>query len=235
MSNSNKAIILSTVKTAGDNQMSLDLYLLDQTILKKEILFTLRFYLWDGDWISVGYHQKNIPNAWNELSAKGLVKIVKRPSGGGAVLHSGGITYAITFRKPEYKKFSYRLINNWLIKSFHDLGIILKNGTLKKAMIKENCFGTSYFSDLVDENGFKRIGSAQYWKQGSFLQHGEIQINPNNKLWLLIFGEEPPSSMQISLSKDQLIEYLKKTFLENYSNLSTKYIFLKHEDIMDYF
>ena len=30
----------------------------------------------------------------------------------------------------------------------------------------ENCFGTSYISDLVDKDGFKRIGSAQYRKKG---------------------------------------------------------------------
>ena len=38
--------------------MALDLHFLEKTISKVEILFTLRFYYWEGDWISLGYHQK---------------------------------------------------------------------------------------------------------------------------------------------------------------------------------
>ena len=98
--------------------MSLDLYFLDRTILDENILFTLRFYLWQGNWISIGYHQKDLPNHWIRLSEEGVIRIIKRPSGGGAVLHSGGITYALTFKKPTYRKFSYQVINNWLINYF---------------------------------------------------------------------------------------------------------------------
>ena len=38
----------------------------------------------------------------------------------GAVLHSGGITYALTFKKTYYKVLSYEMVNNWLIKSFEN-------------------------------------------------------------------------------------------------------------------
>ena len=158
--------------------MALDLHFLEKTISKVEILFTLRFYHWEGNWISLGYHQKTIPPHWEKLLEDGVIKIVRRPSGGGAVLHSGGITYALTFKKSSYNSFSYDLVNNWLIKSFDELGLRLERGHLKKSLIKENCFGTSYVSDLVDQYGFKRIGSAQYRKKGAFLQHGEIQLNP---------------------------------------------------------
>ena len=161
-----KALIISTAKLSGHQQMSIDINLLDKTISDNNILFTLRFYLWEGNWISIGFHQKNYPENWKDLKKEGLINIIRRPSGGGAVLHSGGITYALTFNKPEYKKFSYQFVNIWLIKSFALLGITLKNGSVKKGSIKENCFSTNYISDLVDENGHKRIGSAQYWKKG---------------------------------------------------------------------
>ena len=113
-----------------------------------------------------GYHQRTVPPHWEKLIEDGIIKIVRRPSGGGAVLHSGGITYAMTFKKSSYKSFSYDLVNNWLIKSFNELGLSLKRGNLRKSTIKENCFSSSCVSDLVDQNGFKRIGSAQYRKKG---------------------------------------------------------------------
>ena len=225
------AIIISTLKASGITQMSLDLYFLDRTIFDENILFTLRFYLWQGHWISVGYHQKNLPNHWIRLSEEGIIRIIKRPSGGGAVLHSGGITYAITFKKPTYRKFSYQVINNWLINYFSSLDIHLKYGTIKKSTIQENCFSSSYTSDLIDQHGIKRVGSAQYWKKGSFLQHGEIQLNPPKELWSRIFKMEAPPSIKLNLERNELINNLRNSFLENHPDLNIKNILLNDEYI----
>ena len=211
--------------------MTLDLHLLDKTISEVEILFTLRFYYWKEDWISLGYHQKVIPPHWENLVEQGDIKIVRRPSGGGAVLHSGGITYALTFKKSSYKSFSYELVNTWLIESFEKLGLSLERGHEKKSLVNENCFGTSYVSDLVDQYGVKRIGSAQYRKKGAFLQHGEIQLNPPKDLWIKLFGEEPPKKVDLSLSNDQIIKYLMNSFLEAKSNLKIETIEFKKDDI----
>jgi len=220
------AIIISTIKASGITQMSLDLYFLNRTIFDENILFTLRFYLWQGNWISVGYHQKDLPNHWIRLSEEGIIRIIKRPSGGGAVLHSGGITYALTFKKPTYRKFSYQVVNNWLINYFSSLDIHLKYGTIKKSTIQENCFSTSYTSDLIDQNGIKRVGSAQYWKKGSFLQHGEIQLNPPKELWSRIFEMEAPPSIKLNLERNELINNLRNSFLENHPDLNLKNILL---------
>ncbi len=213
--------------------MALDLHFLDKTISKVEILFTLRFYHWNGDWISLGYHQKVIPSHWEKLLEDGIIKIARRPSGGGAVLHSGGITYALTFKKPSYKSFSYDLVNNWLIKSFNELGLGLERGNLKKTIIRENCFGSSCISDLVDQYGFKRIGSAQYRKKGAFLQHGEIQLNPPRDLWFRLFEEEPPSKINLNLTNEEIIKYLMNSFLESKSNLKIENISYKEDDIKE--
>ena len=58
------------------------------------------------------------------------------------------------------------MVNNWLIKSFKELGLNLQYGNLQKSSITSNCFGTSLISDLVYQDGVKRIGSAQYRKKG---------------------------------------------------------------------
>tara|TARA_Y100001970_G_scaffold200773_1_gene244289 strand:- start:59293 stop:59973 length:681 start_codon:yes stop_codon:yes gene_type:complete len=220
----NKALIISTVKASGEKHMDLDLQFLNKTILDKEILLTLRFYIWEDYWLSIGYHQKNLPAHWIDLEKEELIKIVRRPSGGGAVLHSGGITYALTFKKPLYKKLSYEKINNWLIKSFSEIGLELKPGETKRSIILENCFSSSFSSDLIDKNGYKRIGSAQYWKQGSFLQHGEIQLNPPSDLWTKIFKQSAPPKIKLNLTHSELITFLKNSFLKLYPDLYVKKI-----------
>ena len=102
--------------------------------------------------------------------------------------------------------------------SFTQLGLSLERGNLRKSIIKENCFGTSYVSDLVDQYGVKRIGSAQYRKKGAFLQHGEIQLNPPRDLWIMLFGEEPPKKINLNLTNEEIIKYLMNSFLETKSN-----------------
>jgi len=220
----NQALIFSTNSLPGFDQMALDLNSLDQTISNPEIILTLRFYYWTGDWLSIGYHQKEIPPHWEKLLSNGEIKIVRRPSGGGAVLHSGGITYALTFKKIYYKFLSYEMVNDWLIKSFKELGLNLQYGNLQKSPINSNCFGTSLISDLVDQDGFKRIGSAQYRKKGAFLQHGEIQTNPSKDLWLKLFREEAPPKVNLNFQNDEIIQHLRNSFQENKSNLKFKNI-----------
>ena len=220
----NQALIFSTNNLPGFDQMALDLNSLDQTISNPEIILTLRFYYWTGDWLSIGYHQKEIPLHWKNLLSNGEINIVRRPSGGGAVLHSGGITYALTFKKTYYKVLSYEMVNNWLIKSFGEIGLNLQYGNSRKSNIKTNCFGTSLISDLVDQDGFKRIGSAQFRKKGAFLQHGEIQTNPSRDLWFKLFKEEAPPKINLKLTNDEIVQHLRNSFLENKSNINFKNI-----------
>ena len=56
----NQALIFSTNNLPGFDQMALDVNSLDKTISNPEIILTLRFYYWTGDWLSIGYHQKEI-------------------------------------------------------------------------------------------------------------------------------------------------------------------------------
>ncbi len=230
----NQALIFSTNNLPGFDQMALDINSLDQTITNPEIILTLRFYYWTGDWLSIGYHQKEIPPHWKKLLSSGDINIVRRPSGGGAVLHSGGITYALTFKKTYYKILSYEMVNKWLIKSFRELGLNLEYGNLQKAPLTSNCFGTSLISDLVDQDGFKRIGSAQYRKKGAFLQHGEIQTNPPKDLWLKLFREEAPPKINLDLTNDEIVQHLRNSFLENKSDIKFKNISIDNKNIKQF-
>ncbi len=227
----NQALIFSTNNLPGYDQMAIDLNSLDLTISNPEIIFTLRFYYWTGDWLSIGYHQKEFPLHWAKLLSDREINIVRRPSGGGAVLHSGGITYALTFKKTYYNFLSYKMINRWLIKSFSELGINLHNGNLRKSPITSNCFGTSLVSDLVDQDGFKRIGSAQYRKKDAFLQHGEIQTNPPKDLWFKLFEEEAPPKVNLDITNDEIVQHLRNSFIEDKSNIIFKNIAIDNKNI----
>ena len=69
----NQALIFSTTNLSGFDQMALDLNSLEQTISNSEIILTLRFYHWAGDWLSIGYHQKEIPPHWKKLLSNCLL------------------------------------------------------------------------------------------------------------------------------------------------------------------
>ena len=79
--------------------------------------------------------------------------------------------------------------------------------------------------------GFKRVGSAQYRKNGVFLQHGEIQLNPCRELWKELFEEEAPPQVKLNRSNDEIINYLKNRFIEGKPNLKIQNINCKYSDI----
>ena len=116
------------------------------------------------------------------------------------------------------------MVNNWLVKSFRELGLNLQYGNLRKSNIKTNCFGTSLISDLVDQDGFKRVGSAQFRKKGAFLQHGEIQTNPSRDLWFKLFKEEAPPKVNLKLTNDEIVQHLRSSFLKDKPNINFKNI-----------
>ncbi len=75
--------------------MAIDAWLLEQHDLGKHPP-TLRFYTWEPAAISLGYHQRRWPQYWQGLTGQGQpLDMVRRPSGGRAVLHQGDLTYAV--------------------------------------------------------------------------------------------------------------------------------------------
>ena len=50
------------------------------------------------------------------------------------------------------------------------------------------------------------------------------QLNPSRDLWMNLFGEEAPPSVNLSLTNEELINFLKDSFLENKSDLTIKNI-----------
>jgi len=178
---------------SGPFQMALDELLLDQAVAARVPQACLRLYSWSGPWLSLGYHQRHLPAAWLALAGQGQLGLVRRPSGGRAVLHGGSLTYALIEPNPARdRRQAYRDHCRWLQRAFAEMGLPLSFGTAQAAADSGSCFARSSAADLVHGNGAKRIGSAQLWRRGVLLQHGSLLIDPPRELWWQLFQEPPP-------------------------------------------
>jgi len=143
----------------------------------------LRFYGWERPAVSIGYFQ----DAEEEIDCtycrgKGI-DIVRRPTGGKAVLHGDDLTYSLVAR--ENAPFSpdvvetYRIISGCIIRGLAKSGIevqIVEEGRGNGGSVEGFCFATSYKNELL-AGGRKICGSAQVRARGVFLQHGSVLID----------------------------------------------------------
>ena len=220
MKNLQEVLYLNPLKLTGPEQMAIDLFLLEKSFTDKSFHIALRFYTWDGDWLSIGKNQKELPIIWLKLLKEKKLKIVRRPSGGKAVLHSKGLTYALIWKyPPKNKKESYLKTTQWLKDGFKKAGVELFLGNQPVNISNSNCFASSTLADLVDKDKNKLVGNAQYWKKGHLLQHGEILIEPSKSLWKKVFNVNPPKIKKELKEKDKIIFFLKESFVKTWPNI----------------
>ena len=219
MRNIEKVLYLNPLELNGPEQMAIDLFLLEKSFTDKNFNMAIRFYTWDGDWLSIGKNQKALPKKWLKLLEKEKLKIVRRPSGGRAVLHSKGLTYSLIWKyPPRNKKESYLKTTQWLKDGFKKAGVDLFFGNQSEDISSSNCFATSTLADLIDKDKNKNIGSAQYWKKGHLLQHGEILLEPSKQLWKEVFNTNPPKIKNKLKEKDKIIILLKESLIKTWPN-----------------
>jgi lipoate---protein ligase len=156
----------------------------------------LRFYRWAPAAISLGYHQKEWPTHWQTLRWQNApIDLVRRPTGGRAVLHAGDLTYCIVLpHQSRHRRQTYEHICEFLIQGWRSLGLELRFGTAGRGYQRDvNCFESATAADLVTPDGVKFIGSAQVWRGQTVLQHGSMQLRPNLGLQHSVFGGQDPS------------------------------------------
>lgn len=209
--------LIPLINASGAFQMALDEWLLDQ---HQQGLHppTLRFYTWHPAAISLGYHQRQWAQEWQNLDWKGRsIDLVRRPTGGRAVLHQGDLTYAvITSGLGGNRVQVYQTICAFLIQGWRSLGIDLHYGQTGRGYIHNpNCFGTATGADLVTPEGFKLIGSAQLYRGKAVLQHGSIRLRQDPDLFQKVFGihSQFPSAL-LPLAEDELLPTVMETLIE---------------------
>jgi lipoate-protein ligase A len=144
---------------------------------------TLRFYSWEPACLSLGYAQPSSDADLTKLNLYGW-DLVRRPTGGRAILHTDELTYSITasVEEPLVQGSileSYRRLSQALLAGLKILGINAlatpkqKNVDFGKQPV---CFESP--SDYeITVSGKKIIGSAQARRLNGVLQHGAIPIN----------------------------------------------------------
>ena len=67
MNNLEEGLYLNPIELSGPEQMAIDLFLLEKSFANNNFNMAIRFYTWDGDWLSIGKNQKELPKTWIEL------------------------------------------------------------------------------------------------------------------------------------------------------------------------
>ncbi len=208
------------VRTGAEN-MQIDSDLLDFAIKEQLQEPIFRLYGWSPACVSLGRNQR-------DLQVEN-VDIVRRLTGGRALLHDNEITYSyVCPQDGSSVTESYKKISQILIDAFAQLGINLSFGgqslmnnkpfnhsTIQPFNKKNYCMSISTGADLCYQ-GKKLIGSAQFRKDGYILQHGSILYDYDRELLEKIFGE-PVDNTAITcireinpeLSKQDIIDMLQ--------------------------
>ncbi len=145
------------------------------------VLPTLRLYRWNPPCISLGYNQP-FSDLDHELHASSGWDVVRRPTGGRAILHTDEITYAVIGPRTDPRlggslMHSYQQLSQALYKSLAlmDLPVKIHHGKNPLANSQPVCFENP--SDFeITVKGKKIIGSAQARKKDALLQHGSLPL-----------------------------------------------------------
>ena len=217
------------LRLSGASQMAIDEGLLEAAVAAGALASpTLRFYLWRRPTLSLGYHQRQLPERWRPALARGSVDLVRRPSGGRAVLHAGELTYALIWpQAPQRRSEAYRQACQWLQVAFAEMGQPLVFGSQAASRERSSCFASSTAADLVHSDGAKRIGSAQLWRSGCLLQHGSILVAPPAALWRELFDHDPPALPSLPRSGGELVAQLRRCAEQHWSALSSQALELR--------
>jgi lipoate-protein ligase A len=145
---------------------------------------TLRVYGWTPACLSFGRNQPAAGRYDAERIRALGVDIVRRPTGGRAVLHEAELTYSVTMpdRTLGSARRAYRVINQVLARGLSRLGaaaIVQPEGAGRPMPLPSTapCFAEPVPGEVL-VGGRKLIGSAQYHAEGVLLQHGSIPLRP---------------------------------------------------------
>jgi lipoyl(octanoyl) transferase len=166
----------------GDWNMALDRAIAD-AVAEGVAPPTLRFYAWRPTCLSMGRRQPldgvDLPRC-----ASDGVDVVRRPTGGWAILHADELTYSVAARGDDPRTTgavldAYRKLSAGLLAGLRRLGA-------DASMTPEDPFGVHNTSAACFEvpsayeitvTGRKLMGSAQTRSQGRVLQHGSLPLD----------------------------------------------------------
>lgn len=146
-----------------------------------------RFYAWDPPALSLGYGQGREEIA-EESCRKKNIEIVKRPTGGRAVLHIDEFTYSLLAETCAGNTEIYAMAHEIIREALLSLGVKAEFCRTDPDMRKRyglgesaSCFTASARYEL-QVNGRKLVGSAQRRSDKVILQHGSLLLSGRHKM-----------------------------------------------------
>jgi lipoate-protein ligase A len=144
----------------------------------------LRIYRWEPAAVTTGYNQG--PDGFDAEAVRAGFGLVRRPTGGRAILHADELTYCIVGTSPgplfgDSLHRCYMKINEALLDFLASLGV---EAEISAGESREEARGMLCFKSAgqheIRVGGRKLIGSAQRRTGGVFLQHGSILAGPGH-------------------------------------------------------
>ncbi|HEV2949056.1 MAG TPA: biotin/lipoate A/B protein ligase family protein [Gemmataceae bacterium] len=159
----------------GPHNMAADEVLLESA---RGGIASLRFYGWSMATVSLGYFQADKLRREDERLTS--LPFVRRPTGGGALVHHHELTYALAL--PAASSWQRRGQSSWLCRmhaiisdSLRELGVNPETIPNEQPAPNLLCFHHLTPGDLVLSRA-KIVGSAQRKQRGCLLQHGSILL-----------------------------------------------------------
>ncbi len=158
----------------------------DETIFEAstrgDVLPTLRLYAWDPACLSLGHAQPVTDVDEARLQANGW-DLVRRPTGGRAILHTDELTYSVTGPQDEpilagEIMSSYRRLSSAILAAVEQIGVgvqALPQDKTNNATPEPVCFEIPSSYEITYNNK-KLVGSAQARRKGGVLQHGTLPL-----------------------------------------------------------
>ncbi len=174
--------LIQTPPASGAWNMAVDEAIL-AAIGRGEVPPTLRLYAWDPPCLSLGYAQPAADVDLPALQARGW-HLVRRPTGGRAILHTDELTYSICGPLTEPRLAgsvieSYRCLSAALLAALQRLGLPAQSQAAPAAPGPDGkgpvCFETPSNYEIT-VHGKKLVGSAQARRREGVLQHGSFPL-----------------------------------------------------------
>jgi lipoate-protein ligase A len=174
--------LLNTPPAHGAWNMAMDEAILEAVGHGKS-LPTLRLYAWEPACLSLGYAQPFTDVDIPRLQIRGW-ELVRRPTGGRAVLHTDELTYSVIAQLNEPRVTgtvleSYHRLAGALVKALNLLGMQVEidesSSTVHNSVANPVCFEVPSTYEIT-VGGRKLIGSAQARRREGVLQHGSLPL-----------------------------------------------------------
>ena len=168
---------------------------IDEVLLSSR-LPVLRLYQWEPCAVSIGRYQDFDEIDLDYCNGQGI-DVVRRITGGKAVLHERELTYSFIIDKemmPRSIIESYKIISGAIV---HGLRVLGLNPEMSSSKTKNRnnpvCFQEPSFNELTI-NRKKLVGSAQVRSKGKLLQHGSILTGIDTKRYSNCFKKKPKAN-----------------------------------------